>query len=236
MARVKNIASDLSSLQGGNEVLVSAKWPGDYPDHDSEIITRALQVIGLDASRGQSASFRKYIADSIYCIKLIGSGREASPARKREKELRTVVETLRKAIALLRREAKLALFIRILPKEIGDLPFPLRNQPAYACSEHHFKYAQDALCRQLEEIATEAEELRRQIEVGHGSPQTDFMKLNAAIAAYHLMCKVDIRPTLTDQGQYYQAAAIFYEGATGIADADLSRLCRLVFHNEDLRN
>jgi hypothetical protein len=146
------------------------------------------------------------------------------------------METLRKTIALLRRESKLALFIRIIPKEIGNLPFPMRFQPGYACSDDHFRNSEYTLFRPLEEIAAEAEKLMSEIDVGHGSPPMDFMKLNAAMAAYHLMCKLDIRPTLTDQGQYYRLAAIFYEGATGIADADLSRSCRLLFHNENLRN
>jgi hypothetical protein len=237
MARPKKSASsNLSSLEGGDEVLVSAKWPDDRPDDSSEIISRALQVIGLEGSPSQSASYRKYIAESIFCIKLIGSGREALPPRKRKKELRTLVETLRKAIPLLTREAKLALFIRLIPREIKHLSFPLQIQPAYPCSDDHFRYGLNALLGQLEEIASEAEELSRQIEIRRGSPPPDMMKVNAAIAAYRLMCKVEITPTLTDQGQYYNLAAVFYEGATGIADADLSRSCRLVYHDKNLRN
>jgi hypothetical protein len=225
----KSFSSTLSSLEGGDEVLLPAKWPDDCPDYNSEIIIRALQVIGLEGN-SKSAFFRERIAQTIFFIKLMGGGPGEVPPHKRQKELRTVAETLRRAIALLRREEKLALFIRRFPIELAGRMGPLRHQPAYGLSEHHFYRVNS-----LEEIAAEAEELGRQIEIGRGGPPPDITKINAAIAAYRLLCEVEITPTLSDDGQYYQLAAVFYEGATGISNADLSRSCRLVFHNGSLR-
>jgi hypothetical protein len=225
----KSFSSTPSSLEGGDEVLLPAKWPDDCPDYNSEIIIRALQVIGLEGN-SKSAFFRERIAQTIFFIKLMGGGPGEVPPHKRQKELRTVAETLRRAIALLRREEKLALFIRRFPIELAGRMGPLRHQPAYGLSEHHFYRVNS-----LEEIAAEAEELGRQIEIGRGGPPPDITKINAAIAAYRLLCEVEITPTLSDDGQYYQLAAVFYEGATGISNADLSRSCRLVFHNGSLR-
>jgi hypothetical protein len=228
----KSVPSALSSSDEGDEVQVRAKWPDDCPDHNSEIITRALQVIGLVGS-SQSAFFREYIAQTIFFIKFMGSGREGSAPHQRAKELGTVTDTLRRAIALLRREAKLTLLIRSIPIEVANRMGPLRLQSAYPLWNYH-NYR--GLITELEEIVTEAEEVRRQIEIGPGSPKPDMMKINAAISAYLLLCEVEIAPTLSDQGQYYQLAAVLYEGATGISNADLSRSCRLVFHHPHLRN
>src|SRR5215204_4297427 len=113
-----------------------AKWPDDCPDPDSEIITRALQVIGLDESPHQSTSFRKYIAKSIFFIKVGGSGRETSAGGKRKKELRLLVDVLRKTIELLEYEGCLALFFGIYPKGL-EIPFPVHIQLKYACSDEH---------------------------------------------------------------------------------------------------
>jgi hypothetical protein len=225
----KRVSANLS-----DKLLVIPKWPDDRPDDNSEIVTRALEVIRLEASGQDIVLYRKYIADTVFWIKLIGRGREASPSSKRKKELRTVTDTLRKAIALLRREAKLASFIRWVPKGIESPP-PLQIQRAFPCSEDHF-IGVETLVRNLEEIAAEAQKLSKQIKIGRGSPPSDMMKLNSAIVAYSLLRKADITPTLTDQGQFYCLATIFYEGATGRPEADLSRSCRLVYHDVNLRS
>jgi hypothetical protein len=65
---------------------------------------------------------------------------------------------------------------------------------------------------------------------GRSGARKNWKKHATACVAYNLLRFDGIKPTLSDGGPFFELASILYEGETGIAGADLSRACRIVFH------
>jgi hypothetical protein len=86
------------------------------------------------------------------------------------------------------------------------------------------------LCEQLNAVATAAEQRANWVPIKKGQRQKSSAKINAAQMAYDLMKNLNLTPTLTIGGQFYDLASIIFEGATGVKDANLDWHCKWVFH------
>jgi hypothetical protein len=103
-------------------------------------------------------------------------------------------------------------------------------QAASAVLKHPWvwEFADDwrQLCERLETIATNPEA----VCLTKRGPRLSEKKWMAARSAYSILRSHGAKPTLYRDGAWFQLAATLYEGATGIADANLERACEWWAH------
>jgi hypothetical protein len=204
---------------------IASKLAGERHDDDlnPEIVTRAmtaaLELIGPNPN--QYNEVLEELADAITQVWNIPD-RVPGPATDK-RELREIASALRRAAAALDHSFAVAVIVWDLEEQVDEY---VAREP----TEDRVR----SLRKQLIEIAESAESHSRRIQVRKG-PQQNGKKLWAAYFAYYLLEHHGAKPTLSAEGVFFQLAATLYEGATGIANVDLSRACRLIFHNHPTR-
>jgi hypothetical protein len=176
------------------------------PASADKVVTRALQLV--DPKPEQTEEARTQVVDAIATIKRVGEHMPGPETTKRE--LRELASALRRAIAAVER-----------PSPWGT--WALGAAPRLTAVRLR------SLCGEFAAIAEAAEWLQARLVVRKG-PQVSGKRWVAALEADRLLRTYRVEPTLSAEGAFFQLAATLYEGATGIADADLSRACRRYFH------
>jgi hypothetical protein len=204
---------------------IASKPAGErhHDDFNPEIATRATMAALelIDPNPNQHNEVLEELAGAIIHVWNIPD-RVPGPATDKQ-ELREIASALRRAAAALDHPFAVSVIV-------WDLEEQVRKYVAREPTEDRVR----SLRKQLIEIAESAESHSRRTQVRKG-PQQNGKKLWAAFFAYHLLERHGVKPTLSAEGVFFQLAATLYEGATGIANVDLSRACRLIFHNHPTR-
>jgi hypothetical protein len=179
----------------------------------TELQEGALQLIGPKPERTEEA--RKQVADAIAQIK-----RAQRRSTDNKRELQQIASALRRAIAALKRPSVRDLQLRVHysrnPGLAGlVLAGPLVDQLP-------------TLREGLAALAAAADSACKDIKLGRRGPG---QKMCAAIWAHELLRSHGVKPTCYAQGKFFRLAAVLYEGGTGIAGADVERVCRQVFRS-----
>jgi hypothetical protein len=192
-------------------------WPPSAFDKTSEILERALRLIGPVPKKEESC--REAIAFQIAFMKSSHSVPRGRPSRAMKMELDTLARAVRKAARLTD-----ALSIQSVAFIFGSL----KGGPGFHVSDARAGARSD-ICQTLKKFAALIEMKSASIYILKGAPRPDPIKMQAAGNAYQLLTRFGAgRPTLTVGGSFYELASVLYEAATGSADVDVERYCRTV--------
>jgi hypothetical protein len=220
----------LEQQSGAPSLPSSAKWspfsqlpgkihpddpgPNRYVDPNSEIVTRAVDIIC--PPRDEEVQCRWMAAAAIYECWVAEEIELAF--RAAEKELNSTIQKIKEA-----------------RKALGRLRQIYRRM-AFG---HDFEKVTTAEIESLH--ATEkglqvaAAEYAKEPRARGGGRRVDVIKLSAARGAYGLLFIYADRPaTLTPDGSFFQLASVLYEGATGKAGVDLEHQCRVHFEERGI--
>jgi hypothetical protein len=178
--------------------------------HD-DIVERALQLIKPKPDRIEEA--RERVAFIIEILKQAPDHKPATAATDRL-EFRAIANRLRRAVEALDYDFAPLVIFWTLEAQVG----------------HKIKYkrADNRLRNLRRELTAYADyaEARSRATLDPKGPGANLKKLVAAGMARQALLDHGVKPTLYEDGAYYQLTAVVYEGATGIADANISRACR----------
>jgi hypothetical protein len=143
----------------------------------------------------------------------------------------------REQLALMMSEVRIAHLDNRLPalgptkKQIEKVRQALKRlKQAITAVPPHARVAQSIywndFCRLLDEVTNTVEHHYSNIQVGKGGPLPDSAKHEAAKLAFELLIWKNELPAKTNNGTFYELSSTLYEGGTGIAGADLQRVCR----------
>jgi hypothetical protein len=185
------------------------------PDLETILRTGELALSLIKPSPEQWDEAVVEIVDAIRIISEIDPANDRVPRAVVREELRKFAHALHGAVAALTTPPHWPLPIGVHWNELGSWD---KDQLLSVCDE-------------LTGMAQVAEaEARRIARKGRQGRVPSEKRLAAAEFAYDLLESYGIKPTLSPTGPFFQLTAALYEGGTGIADADLSRVCRAVFH------
>ena len=195
----------------GQRALVLMRW-ADPVDPDFELVNAAIDIIR--PPKEKEASCRGQVALAIRIIRMM-ENEERADARMLQKLRHTSLKT-----AKLLAELPITLQHRLLRSQ----DYPIIRVDATAKPEVTAPARCERLRIDLNSLASDISPLLANMRIG---PKFDWVKFNVAQSAYDTLIQfVEVPPTKTAAGPFYELATLYYEAATGRREVSMERQCR----------